>query len=86
MKIDSINIQIKAFLNNGKVLAISTYKKRRALNFIQRVKEQKVDKYHLRVSYGKRLNNQNQHVSFINEGEYKNESDLIKALKVFLEK
>jgi len=81
-----IPIHFKMFLKDGRVLSYVGTKKSQIRSRLKAVPHQNVEKYYLKVIYGKALNNFNKIVTFDNSGEWTSRKELFQALAAFTEK
>jgi len=80
-----IPIHFKMFLKDGRVLSYVGTKKSQIRSRLKAVPHQNVEKYYLKVTYGKALNNFNKMITFDNSGEWTNRKELLHALTAFTE-
>ncbi len=77
---------LKIFFINKETQYISTKKRQRISYFIQIAKESEIEKFYIRVSYGKVTDVFGKSTKAFNDGEYQTKQLLKEAFKCFVEK
>jgi len=77
------NYYLKTKEKGQKTRMVRTHSQRRFVNRLRTINWQNSPSVYLRVSYGKKLNQDNKLVTFFNDGQYDNEQELLEVFKAF---
>jgi hypothetical protein len=79
----SKNYYLKIKEKGQKTRMVRTHSLRKFTNRLRTINWQNNPSVYLRVSYGKKLNQDNKLITFFNDGQYNNEQELLEVFKAF---